>query len=399
MNNKLIKNLLNLTIVIIATLSIGVVIYAQQQEIIRKYNQKIAMLISEANVQYPELDQSRLIEILNNNEYNTDINFLEYGIDINRDSLVDGLNNNFYYIMILVIIMLVMTCIIYAINKVFLMKDKQQIRNILDYVEHYQEKLSDLKVLEHSDEDISLLQSEIFKLLNLLDEESARTKESFVLLSDALSDISHQLKTKLTSINLMIEIVLNPQSSIVDVNFFKKEIKKEVNNTNFLVNGLLTLSKFDASSIMLNRTEVLVTDIIYQALQNVSMIADLNNVTFTVSNVEHLVIKCDFEWQVEALTNIVKNAVEHSYEYSAVNISVEDYSLYIAIKITNNGIGISEEDLPFVFDRYYQGNNHKKDSVGIGLALSRKIIENDNGIVSVDSVLNQETTFIIKYFR
>ncbi|MBQ8681284.1 MAG: HAMP domain-containing histidine kinase, partial [Bacilli bacterium] len=133
-------------------------------------------------------------------------------------------------------------------------------------------------------------------------------------------------------------------------------------------------------------------------IKNVSNLCDLKNINIEVNNKSKNKINCDFRWQVEALTNILKNAVEYSNVDSKVIIECEENNLYSQIKIKDFGKGMDEEDVLNIFKRFYKGKDAGKESVGIGLSLSKAIIEKDNGRVSVESVKGKGTTFTIKYF-
>lgn len=135
-----------------------------------------------------------------------------------------------------------------------------------------------------------------------------------------------------------------------------------------------------------------------ETIKNVSNLCDLKNINIEVNNKCQNKINCDYKWQVEALTNIVKNAVEYSYNDNKILIECDDNNVYTQIKIKDFGKGMDKEDAENIFKRFYKGAYAGKDSIGIGLSLSKAIIEKDNGRVSVESIKDIGTTFIIKYF-
>ena len=137
--------------------------------------------------------------------------------------------------------------------------------------------------------------------------------------------------------------------------------------------------------------------IVEAAVQNVSTLCDLKNIKIEKSLVPDSILSCDFRWQVEAITNILKNCVEHSEEGGKVIIKTEKNHVYTSISIRDFGKGMDEEDQKHIFERFYKGKNAKSDSVGIGLALAKAIIEADRGHISVESGKNG-TRFIVKYF-
>ena len=143
---------------------------------------------------------------------------------------------------------------------------------------------------------------------------------------------------------------------------------------------------------------VRVKKIINETVKNVSNLSDLKNVKIEINDKCKNKLKCDYKWQVEALTNILKNAIEYSYEGNKVIVDCEDNNIYTQIKIKDFGKGMDDEDTLNIFKRFYKGKEASKDSVGIGLSLSKTIIEKDKGVVIVESMKKQGTTFIIKYF-
>ena len=177
---------------------------------------------------------------------------------------------------------------------------------------------------------------------------------------------------------------------------FIKDIKREITNIQFLIETLLKLSKLDANSVEFINKEVEVEEIIQRAVKNVAMICDLKNIKINITGNSKEKLLCDERWQIEAITNILKNAAEHSKNNSQIDINYTQNKAYTKIKIKDNGIGINEEDLKHIFERFYKGKNASKDSVGIGLALAKAIIEKNNGYITVTSKENEGTTFIIK---
>ena len=170
-------------------------------------------------------------------------------------------------------------------------------------------------------------------------------------------------------------------------------------NIKFLVESILKLSKIDSNSIKFIKKEVFIKDIINESVKNVSMLSELKNIEIIVSGDDSIKTICDLKWQVEAITNILKNCIEHSYENKKIYINYNQNNMYTELKIEDNGTGIDAKDLPHIFERFYKGKNSSSDSVGIGLALSKSIIESNNGYIQVDSELNKGTTFIIKYLK
>ena len=178
----------------------------------------------------------------------------------------------------------------------------------------------------------------------------------------------------------------------------KRQIKRNVLNINFLVQSLLKLSKFDANTVHFVKQENDLKTIVEESIKNVSTLCDLRNINIKLNIKENSKIICDDKWQIEALTNIIKNAIEHSKNNSNIIINIENNNVYSMIEVIDFGEGIAKKDIKHIFERFYKCKNTKTDSIGIGLALAKTIIEEDKGTISVESN-KLETKFIIKYYK
>lgn len=371
------------------------------QEYDYNYNILISNLISEIKAEYPEIDTNKLVKILNEDklEYKSDL-LKEYGIDIQNESIslsnqhiINKMLISFGIISILYVLSITISILIYntIINK--------KIHKITNYVEEINKKNYKLDILSNKENSISLLQNEIYKTMVMLKEAADNSSNDKIQLKDSLSDISHQLKTPLTSISIMLDNIIDDPDMKSDVREdFIIDIKREINNINFLVQNILKLSKFDANTINFASEYILVKDIVDESVKNVLALSDLKNVRVEVKCDKSMKIKGDFKWEIEALTNIIKNSIEHADPESTVTITTIDNRIFGIISIKNTGKSIPKKEITHIFERFYKGENSSKDSVGIGLALAKTIIEHDGGTISVESKDN-ETEFKIKYFN
>ena len=198
---------------------------------------------------------------------------------------------------------------------------------------------------------------------------------------------------------MLDNILDNPDMSKNIRDEFLKDIKKQTTNISFLINSLLKLSKLDADSVTFIDKDEYIENILEESIKNVGILCELKDAKINISGDKNVKINCDLKWQVEAITNILKNGIEHSNENSQIDINVEENKIYSKIEIKDYGVGIAKEDLPHIFERFYKGKNSSSDSVGIGLALAKSIIEKNNGDISVSSKENEGTVFTIKYFK
>ena len=404
MKNKIeLKKALIKSIVAIMLISImfGIFQYYQYKKYTNNFNNKIGQIISKIKDEYPEIDNNELMQIINSEE-KIDIDFFkDYGIELENDSLVlenDKYFNKFWMsnTIILITLALIILIIFMQYNR---SKDKK-LNEITKYIEEINNKNYKLDIEDNIEDELSILKNEVYKTTIMLKEVAENSVKDKVNLKDSLSDISHQLKTPLTSITIMIDNILdNPEMDKETRIEFVKDIKREIINTNFLVNSILKLSKLDANSVKFINKEISLQEIVNESIKNVSILCDLKNVEIAQESINSIIINCDLKWQVEAITNILKNCVEHSEENSKIDISYEENKLYSKIEIRDYGIGIEKEDLPYIFERFYKGKNSSNESIGIGLALAKSIIESNNGYIDVESELNKGTVFTIKYFK
>ena len=395
------KFLLTSMIPIIVFLIIGnIFFFYQYQSYTQNYNDKIASLVNLLEKEYPDIDRNELISILNSEDKVSEDIFSRYGIDIQNESIIvenDQLFSGFIIVYNILFIGLALSIIL-----LYLKHEKVQnkeIKKIARCIEEINKKNYSINIDENSEDELSILKNELYKITIMLKEDAENSKKDKLKLKDSLSDISHQLKTPLTSINIMLDNILdNPEMDNNTKEKFIQNIKREITNISSLVGEILKLSKFDASVIKFEEQQVFINDLVKSAISNVEMMAELKNINIEVNNQDNIKLVCDAKWQIEAITNVLKNCIEHSKDDSTITIDIDSNKIYKQITIKDNGEGIDEKDLPHIFERFYKGKNSSKDSVGIGLALAKTIIEKDNGSIKVDSKKGKQTTFVIKYY-
>lgn len=395
------KFLLISIIPIIVFLIIGnIFFFYQYHSYTQNYNNKIASLVNLLDKEYPDIDRNELISILNSNDKVSEDIFSKYGIDIQNESIIienDRLFSGFIIVYNILFIGLALSIIL-----LYLKHEKDQnkeIKKIARCIEEINKKNYSINIDENSEDELSILKNELYKITIMLKEDAENSKKDKLKLKDSLSDISHQLKTPLTSINIMLDNILdNPDMDSNTKEKFIQNIKREITNISSLVGEILKLSKLDASVIKFEEQQVFIDDIVKSAISNVEMMAELKNINIEVNNQDNIKLVCDAKWQIEAITNILKNCIEHSKDDSTITIDIDSNKIYKQITIKDNGEGIDEKDLPHIFERFYKGKNSSKDSVGIGLALAKTIIEKDNGSIKVDSKKGKQTIFTIKYY-
>ena len=362
-------------------------------------NNKIGSIITLIEDKYPDITKNEIIDILNSTSNTTNI-FKEYGIDIDTISTIKE-NNNYYntFIIFNTLYIFIIIIIIYIVFYIYNKSINKDIKDITNYIEEINKGNYELKINTISEDELSILKNEIYKTTIKLKEAYINTNNDKLSIKKSLEDISHQLKTPLTSILIMLDnLIDDPNMDINTRQDFITDIKRQVVNINFLVQNLLKLSKFDSNTIHFIKENNKLSNILKEAIKNVSTLCDLKDIKIIINGDDKSTIYSDFKWEVEALTNILKNSIEHTKDKKEILVDYNTNNVYSIIKIKDYGVGIAHDDLKHIFERFYKGKNSSPDSIGIGLSLAKAIINEDNGIISVESNSNG-TTFIIKYYK
>ena len=388
-----------ITTILVFTIAISIINYIQYRNYTKNVNIVINEIVNNIQEQYPDVDINKIISMLNDENVSKENVLSQYGIDISKDSAI--LTNDLLYrnnVIMNISIILIFSIIIIIVFVLYNKRQKNKIKEITNYIEQINNKNYALDIQDNNEDELSVLKNELYKITVMLKEQAENSAKDKINLKNSLEDISHQLKTPLTSITIMLDNILDsPDMDLQTRNEFIKDIYREIANIKFLVQNLLILSKFDANTITFNENEEKLEDIIEEAKQNVASICDLKNIQIILEGKEDAKTTCDLKWQVEALTNILKNCAEHSNNNTKINVLYSENNMYSEIVIKDEGSGIDQKDLKHIFERFYKGKNSDKDSIGIGLSLAKTIIEKDNGFITVDSELGKGTTFNIKY--
>ena len=366
-------------------------------------NEAVAQLVSAIKEKYPQISEREIAEILNSQSdfSNTKEQLKQYGIDLDADwAAYENTNVSRNMVVISTLVFIVACLSFLAIFAIFCQKMAKETRQITNYVAQINKKNYDLAIAENSEDEMSLLKNEIYKTTVMLKEQSENSIKDKENLKDTLSDISHQLKTPITSIMVMLDNIIEDENMPAQIRTeFLNDIKRSTNSMSFLVQSILTLSKLDANSIVFKNKKENISQIIDECIRNTAVLAELRDVEVSSECKGKIEIDCDFKWLCEAITNIINNCIEHTGEGGYVQIIAEQNKLYTKISIRDNGCGIEQKDLPHIFERFYKGKNSDENSVGIGLALSKAIVEKAGGLISVDSIVGRGTVFEIKFFN
>ncbi|MDR2714526.1 MAG: HAMP domain-containing histidine kinase [Coriobacteriales bacterium] len=282
----------------------------------------------------------------------------------------------------------------------FLLFTKRRYRKIrelshqIDRIVHGDDSLS---IASFKEGELSLLQTEVQKMTVRLREQTDNLVKDKRYLSESIADVAHQIRTPLTSLNLLITLLakenLAPERRLEGV----RELETLLARIDWLVTALLKIAKLDAGTAVFNRSTIELSEFIAATLEPFVIPLDLRNIT--VNSTVAGTLDCDVSWTAEALGNIVKNCIEHLDDGGTIQISSEQTPIYTQIVIRDNGSGFDTEDLPHIFERFYKGEQASEGNYGIGLALTKMIISEQNGTIKAQPNEPQGACFDIKFYH
>lgn len=348
-----------------------------------------ANLIGNFLIINPDLEQKLLSVVNSTQNYELGQKFLE------ENNLLDYREKN-YSVNFIAIFLSVLTVfsILIVINYYFIRKLYKKIKEIDYDVDKILQGNYEINILDYNEGSLSSLKNNIYKMTVKLRESNELILKEKNNLEELLEDISHQIKTPLTSMYMINDILQKETNSKVRQEFLDKN-EKQINRIEWLVTSLLKMSRLDNGSVKLKKEMTNVDTMLTKAITPILPLIESKNIKVKHEK-QNLKIKIDPDWTSEALLNIIKNACEHTKD--SVTITTSSNPLYTAIEVKDNGEGIDKKDLSHLFERFYRGN-HNKESIGIGLSMSKKIIELQNGTIEVKSHVGKGSTFIVKFFK
>lgn len=392
--------ILGIIVIMLSTCIFWVINNIQYRKYLKIVNAKIDNIISQVIEKYPDITEEDVLEILKNNEAPESSVLEKYGYtpDISYiKTLGEQIETNKKQNIALVIIFGTVSLGIYLI---YVITQEKKIAEINEYIKQINNKNYILKIEENDNGELSKLRNELYKTTVLLKETAEISEKEKENLSTAIADISHQLKTPLTSIRIMLDNIQDDPDMEKEVREdFLREISKQIDWISSLVVSLLKIAKFDAGTIKMENNEINAKNLIDNIVSNLAILMELKNIEIITNVDEKATFIADYKWQQEALTNILKNAIEHSKQNSRIYITVENTNLFLKIIIKDEGSGIDKEDLKHIFQRFYKTKNSSENSIGIGLPLAKAIIEQSNGYIKVETKYGEGTSFEVKYIK
>ncbi len=417
-NKQAVKSLLLTGVVLV----VGVVVYMSWIGwYTHKYknieNTYIRCIMENVISQYPDFDMEEVAIILNKSygELESSTTSEEFYSILRKNGITD---NTFYIkdmsdirnvnIIVSTLIIGVMSVLFIICFYIYLRRRKNAIVQLQDYMDKISRGNYELEINDNSEDELSSLKNSLYKIMVYMKEQADSARIKKVMLAQSVSDISHQLKTPLTSTQILLDNLNdNPDMEYATRKKFIYEALNQVNGMSWMIVTMLKLSRIDAGVVEFNNETISINKIIEEAVSNLEVIAEIKNVNIekyidnynkNKLNKSDIYINGDYNWNREALQNIIKNAIEHSRHKGTVKINITDNDVYTAVYITNRGDKLSDQRQKQIFERYYSEAKYEDNSMGIGLPLAKAVIEKQGGYISVESD-DEETVFIVKYIK
>lgn len=288
-----------------------------------------------------------------------------------------------------------LTCI--AVYLIVMHKRYKRIAQLSERIDRILHGESDISFDAYTEGELGVLQSEIAKMTVRLREQQQSLIKDKVYLADSIADISHQIRTPLTSINLIVDFLSQPDLDEQRRTELVHELDMLLSRIDWLIVALLKISKLDAGTAHFQAEEVALEDLVAKAVSPVLIPIELKNQTLEISSEGSFV--GDLSWTSEALGNIIKNCMEHTPEGGRIEIAAKETPLYAEITVSDSGSGIDKDDLPHVFERFYKGKNSSGNSFGIGLALARMIVTSQNGTLKAENKPSGGAVFTMRFYK
>lgn len=382
----------------LAILSVFVVSGWVRKDIEAQTNKRYASMIGYISEEY-EISENEVIAILEepNPSYGEKGQEIleKYGL-LQKNMQYDEIQKKIMLLFVIIILLFSLT--VFVIFYLYVMNLNGSISNISKYIHRLLNKDYSLDIIDNDEGNLSILKNEIYKITVMLKEQNEELMQDKMNLANNLADISHQLKTPLTSMLIMSDLLENENLSKEEQKKFLDVIRSQLKRIEWLVSSLLKMAKLDAKTVEFKKEKIYADDLILKAVEPVNMLMKEKNQQFVMSG-DNPMVSVDINWTSEAFLNILKNCSEHTPKGGTLKAEVFESVMYTEFVFSDNGEGIEAKDLPFIFERFYRAGKSVSDSVGIGLAMSYSILTSQNATLHVKSKPNKGTTFSIRFYK
>lgn len=294
---------------------------------------------------------------------------------------------------------LILTLALTAAFLFFTVKRYERIAQLSGDLERLLNGDDGIEFSKYSEGEFSILENRLSKLVRCLRDQTEELKKDKLLLADSIADISHQIKTPLTSIHLLSIALSKADEGAEDHEGRHKtlaDMHAQIDRMDWLVSSLLKLARLDADAVEMSPQEVSLKELIRLAAQPLEIMMELKGQQLEISAQGG--VRCDLSWTAEALTNILKNCSESMGE-GTLQITAAENPLYAEIIVQDGGRGIDPEDLPHIFERFYRGKHSSGSGAGIGLSLARSILVKQNGTLKAENAPGGGARFTLRLYK
>ena len=303
-----------------------------------------------------------------------------------------------FYSMFTAVCILILSLFLIISFLVFTKKRYNRINNLDESIDKILHGNDTIIIKSFGEGELSILESDVQKMLVRLRDQKDILEKERMFLADSIADISHQLRTPLTSINLILSLIESPDISEERREELLRELSSLITKTEYLVSVLLKISKLDAGTVQFEKKETDLKTLIQKSAEPLLIPIDIKNQKLNI-DADNISLDCDSAWCLEAFGNILKNCAEHTPENGEITVVAEDTPIFTEIVITDTGSGIEDEDLPHIFERFYKGKNSSKESFGVGLNLAQMIVSGHNGTIKAESGQTCGAKFTIRFYK
>ncbi len=308
----------------------------------------------------------------------------------------------FFYDLTTGAILLLFSALYIAVHYFFTGMRYRKLRNLSQELDEMLHSNTPIQFEKYREGELSILESELSKMTLRLREQALALTNEKKLLADSMADISHQIRSPLTSSNLIITLLRGQNLSVSRRQQLTQELSQLLSRIDWLVESLLKISKMDAGTILFKHEPVSVPQLIQHAAEPLLIPMELREQTLAIDSSSPSSATPqflgDYSWSMEAILNILKNCMEHTPAGGSIHVSFSQNAIFTEIIIEDNGPGFDAEDLPHLFERFYKGKNASEQSVGIGLALARMIVTRQNGTLKAENRSEGGARFILKFY-